>query len=141
MAALLDTNVLVYRVDPRDPEKQECARNLMRRGMEEGSLRIPHQALIEFVAATTRPLPKGGCLLTPEEARREVDELMLQFPILCPDEGLLRLALRGWAAYSLSWFDAHLWAYAESFGLTTLYSEDFQSGRVYGTVRIENPFE
>ncbi|MBU6180954.1 MAG: hypothetical protein KGR69_14910, partial [Verrucomicrobia bacterium] len=89
MAALLDTNVLVYRVDPRDPAKQECARNLMRRGMEESSLRIPHQALVEFVAATTRPLPKGGCLLTPEEARREVEELILQFPVLCPDEGLL----------------------------------------------------
>jgi predicted nucleic acid-binding protein len=40
----------------------------------------------------------------------------------------------------MSWFDAHLWAYAEYFGLTTLYSEDFQTGRVYGAVRIENPF-
>jgi predicted nucleic acid-binding protein len=140
MAALLDTNVLVYRFDPRDPEKQERAKNLVRKGLVDGDLRIPHQAVIEFVAATTRPLPKGGSLLTPEEARRESEELILQFPILYPDDALLRLALRGWASYGFSWFDAHLWAYAEHFGLTTLYSEDFQTGRVYGNVRIEDPF-
>lgn len=140
MAALLDTNVLVYRVDPRDPGKQERAESFLRKGMIDGDLRIPHQAVVEFVAATTRPLPKGGTLLTPEEARRESEELTLQFPILYPDDALLRLALRGWAAYGFSWFDAHLWAYAEHFGLGTLYSEDFQDGRVYGTVRIENPF-
>lgn len=140
MAALLDTNVLVYRVDPRDPEKQERAESLLRKGLSEGDLRIPHQAVIEFVAATTRPLPNGGSLLTPGEARRESEELALQFSILYPDDAMLRLALRGWAAYSLSWFDAHLWAYAEHFGLTTLYSEDFPHGRVYGTVRVENPF-
>lgn len=140
MAALVDTNVLVYRVDPRDPGKQERAESFLRQGLMNGDLRIPHQAVVEFVAATTRLLPKGGSLLTPEEARRESEELTLQFPILYPDDALLRLALRGWAAYGFSWFDAHLWAYAEHYGLGTLYSEDFQDGRVYGTVRIENPF-
>jgi len=43
------------------------------------------------------------------------------------------------AAYRLSWFDAHLWAYADAFGLDTILSEDFQEGRTYGTVRIVNP--
>lgn len=42
--------------------------------------------------------------------------------------------------YGLSWFDAHLWAYAEYFGLDTLLSEDFQAGRIYGSVRIVDPF-
>lgn len=140
MPALLDTNVLVYRVDPRDPVKQEQATLLMRKGIEEGSLRIPHQALVEFIAATTRPLLGGGALLTPAEARRECEEMILQFPVLYPNDALLRLALRGWATYGLSWFDAHLWAFAEHFGLDTLHSEDFQDGRVYGTVRIKNPF-
>ena len=55
-------------------------------------------------------------------------------------EALVRLALRGAAAYQLSWFDAHLWAYAEFFGLDELLSEDFQDGRLYGTVMVRNPF-
>ncbi len=113
---------------------------LMREGLVAGTLRIPHQAILEFVAATTRPAAGGTPLLTPEEARREAEELAIQFPVLFPDAALLRLALRGWATYRFSWFDAHLWAYAEHFGLNPLYSEDFEHGRLYGTVRVENPF-
>ena len=105
-----------------------------------GTLRIPHQAILEFVAATTRPVAGGSPLLTPEEARREAEELAIQFPVLFPDSALLRLALRGWATYRFSWFDAHLWAYAEHFGLNPLYSEDFENGRLYGSVRVVNPF-
>lgn len=37
-------------------------------------------------------------------------------------------------------FDAHIWAYAERFGLTELLSEDFENGRLYGTVQAVNPF-
>jgi hypothetical protein len=47
-------------------------------------------------------------------------------------------ALRGAAAYQLGWFDAHLWAYAEHYGLEKLWSEDFQHDRLYGTVRAVN---
>ncbi len=54
MAALVDTNVLVYRFDSRDPRKRRIAQKLLRAGVADGSLRLPHQAVIEFVAATTR---------------------------------------------------------------------------------------
>jgi predicted nucleic acid-binding protein len=40
----------------------------------------------------------------------------------------------------VSWFDAHLWAYAEHYACSTLLSEDFQHDRQYGTVRVVNPF-
>jgi predicted nucleic acid-binding protein len=66
--------------------------------------------------------------------------MLAQFEIVYPNESILRTALRGAAAYQLSWFDAHLLAYAEFYGLDELYSEDFQNGRIYGTVRIVNPF-
>jgi predicted nucleic acid-binding protein len=79
-------------------------------------------------------------LLTPEDARREAEEFLAQFSILYPTEALVRLALRGTAAYQLAWFDAHLWAYAEHYGLSELISEDFQHDRLYGTVRVVNPF-
>ncbi len=60
--------------------------------------------------------------------------------MLYPVEALLRLAIRGTATYRLSWFDAHLWAYAEHYGLAELISEDFTDGRLYGSVRAVNPF-
>jgi predicted nucleic acid-binding protein len=140
VASLVDTNILVYRFDPRFPDKQQTATHLLRRGILEDSIRIPHQAVVEFVAAVTRPLHAEPPLLTPDEARREAEEFLAQFEILYPNEAVLRLALRGAAAYQLKWFDAHLWAYAEHFALEELISEDFQHERLYGNVRIVNPF-
>jgi predicted nucleic acid-binding protein len=140
VAALIDTNILVYRYDPRDEDKQRIASALLRNGMAAGSLRLPHQAIVEFVAAVTRHVAGGASLLTLDEARREAEELLLQFDVLYPSEPLVRLALRGSAAYQLSWFDALMWAYAELHGLGELISEDFQHGRLYGTVLARNPF-
>ena len=139
MAALVDTNVLVYRFDPRFPAKQRTATELLRRGLAEDTVRLAHQALVEFVAAATRPL-RGGPLLTEHEAWREVEELLVQFQVLYPTDAVVRTAVRGAAAYRLGWFDAHMWAYAEHYGLSELVSEDFQHGRLYGTVRALNPF-
>ena len=136
---LIDTNVLVYRFDSRFPEKQEIADTLLRERLLDGAARIPHQAIMEFVAATTRGGEENR-LLDPLDARREAEELMAQFPILYPDHNVLRTAMRGAAAYRLSWFDAHLWAYAEAYGIPELISEDFQDGRMYGTVMVRNPF-
>lgn len=140
MAALVDTNLLVYRFDARFPDKQRVANELLRQGIAKGTLRVPHQAIVEFVAAVSRPLLAGDPLLSPAEARREAEELLSQFEVLYPTEALVRTALRGAAAYQLSWFDAHLWAYAEHYGLTELLSEDFTDGRMYGSVRASNPF-
>ncbi|HUR83331.1 MAG TPA: PIN domain-containing protein [Thermoanaerobaculia bacterium] len=140
MAALVDTNVLVYRYDPRDPRKQKIAADLLRRGITDGSIAIAFQAVIEFYAAVTRPLRGFRRLLEPQEATRETEELLLQYDVLYPDAHVLRAALRGCATYQLSWFDAQMWAYAETHGLPEILSEEFQHGRTYGTVLATNPF-
>jgi predicted nucleic acid-binding protein len=140
VAALVDTNVLVYRFDPRFPEKQSRAAELLRRGIAEDAIRVPHQAIVEFVAAVTRPTREGPPLLSLDDARHEAEDMLSQFEVLYPTEALVRTAIRGSAAYQLSWFDAHVWAYAEHYGLSELYSEDFQHDRLYGTVRALNPF-
>jgi predicted nucleic acid-binding protein len=141
VAALVDTNILVYRFDPRFPDKQARATELLQSGIIEDSIRVPHQALIEFIAATTKPLTRAGpSILSREDARREMEEMLVQFEVLYPDEELVRVAIRGAATYGLSWFDAHMWAYAERFGLDTLWSEDFENGRLYGRVRTRDPF-
>jgi predicted nucleic acid-binding protein len=140
LTALVDTNVLVYRFDPRFPEKQRIADERLRAGIADGSLRVPHQAVVEFVAAVSRSRGGAAPLLAAPDALREAEELLAQFEVLYPDAEVLRLALRGAAAYQLSWFDAHMWAYAERFGLDELLSEDFQHGRLYGRVRVVDPF-
>lgn len=139
MASLVDTNVLVYRFDHRDARKQAIADELLRAGIRDDSIRLPHQAIVEFVAACTRTFA-GGSLLSPDDARREAEEFLTMFEVLYPNESIVRTAVRGAAAYQMGWLDAHLWAYAEHYGLTELYSEDFQHDRLYGSVRVINPF-
>jgi predicted nucleic acid-binding protein len=119
VVSLVDTNILVYRFE---------------------TLRIPHQALIEFVAVVTRVHRGRQPLLNHADARREAEEPLTQFTVLYPNAAVFRTALRGAAAYQLSWFDAHLWAYAEHYGLDEIVSEDFEDGRFYGSVRARNPF-
>ena len=68
MAALVDTNVLVYRFDPCFPDKQRAAASLLREGIARDELRVAHQAVLEFIAAVTRAIP-GGPLLSLEETR------------------------------------------------------------------------
>lgn len=139
MAVLVDTNVLVYRFDDRFAEKQKIAIEILRRGIIEDSVRLPHQAIVEFVAAVTRPI-RGYTILTQADALREAEEFLKQFTVLYPNEAILRDAVRGCAAYQLNWFDAHLWAYAEYYGLPEILTEDLQHDRLYGTVRVVNPF-
>ena len=139
MAALVDTNVLVYRFDPRDLAKQARARQVLRDGLERGDLRIPHQALLEFIGVVTRP-GRHAALLPAPEAWHEVENFMTTFPILYPNDEVVRAAVRGASLHRLPWFDAHLWGYAEAFGLDEIVSEDFQHGRRYGAIRATNPF-
>lgn len=142
MANLVDTNVLVYRVDPRDPVKQSIAANLLREGMIAGDLVLPHQALVEFVAAVTRPRTTlGGRPLVPlERAILEAETLIAEYPVVYPTPEVVRAALHAVSAYQLAWFDAHLWAYAAVHGLAEILSEDFEHGRHYGRVRVVDPF-
>ena len=116
------------------------ATDLLRRGIEQDALRVPHQAVLEFVSAVTRPRAGQRALMSRTEALREAEELLSQLVILYPNEAVVRTALRGAVAYQLPWYDAHLWAYAEHYSLSQLYSEDFEHGRLYGTVRALNPF-
>jgi len=67
----------------------------------------------------------------------DTNVLVYRYDFRYPDKQ--RIAERA-ATYQLSWFDAHLWAYAEFYGLPELVSEDFTHGRIYGTVRAVDPF-
>jgi predicted nucleic acid-binding protein len=142
VASLVDTNVLVYRFDPRDPVKQGIATKVLQDGLIAGDLVLAHQAIVEFIAAVTRPRPAlGGQPLVPlERVTLEAESFMAQFPVVYPTPDVLRAALHGVSTYGLSWFDAHLWAHAEVHGVAQILSEDFEHGRHYGRVRVADPF-
>jgi predicted nucleic acid-binding protein len=140
VAALVDANVLVHRFDGRDPAKQAVADALLRQGLATDGIRIAHQAVLEFVAATTRRQRDGTTILDADVARIEAEDLLRQFQVIYPDDRVVRTALQGMAAYGLALWDAHMWACAEVHELGILYSEDFEHERWYGGVLVLNPF-
>ena len=140
MASLVDTNILIYCYDPRVPAKRQAAREVLRGGERANQIQIPHQALVEFVSVVAAARGNRPAFLAREEAWRQAEDFLNEFPILYPNEGVFRTALMGMAAYQFQWYDAHLWAYAEHYGLPEILSEDFEHGRRYGRVRVKNPF-
>lgn len=96
---------------------------------------------MEFVAVGRRlRCDDGSPLLPAHELIFETESILRQFTILYPDQHTIQLALQGMNTYQINWFDAHLWAYAQQYGLSCLYSEDFQHKRYYGSVQVLNPF-
>jgi predicted nucleic acid-binding protein len=138
--AIVDSNVLVYCFDARHPKRMTKAWDVLTRGAADGTLALCHQSVIEFVEAVSKPRVDGRPIVPPGDLAREVEELLVALPVLYPTESVLRNALRARATYQLSWFDAHLLSYAESYGVPEVLSEDFQHGRSYGRVRVVNPF-
>jgi predicted nucleic acid-binding protein len=135
---LVDTNLLVYTVDRREPEKRERARDVLRRLSLAGSAALPAQVLSEFSSACLRKLePRPN----PETVRREVERLLLAFPVLPLTGPVVLEALRGVREYLLSYYDAQIWAVARLGQVGMVLSEDFNAGAVLDGVLFANPLE
>ena len=135
---LVDTNLLVYTLDRREPEKRERAREVLRRVGGAGTATLPAQVLSEFANACLRKLePRPD----PTTVRREVERLMLAFPILPLTGPVVLEALRGVGEYMLSYYDAQIWAVARLGQVAVILSEEFDPGAVLDGVSFANPLE
>jgi predicted nucleic acid-binding protein len=135
---VVDTNVLVYALDRRQPEKRQRAREVLRRVGTAGTAALPAQVLSEFGGACLRklePRPES------EAIRREVERLMLAFPILPLTGPVVLEALRGVREHLLSYYEAQIWAVARLGQVAVILSEDFNAGTVLDGVSFTNPLE
>ena len=130
----VDTNVLLYSVDSRQPEKQDQARAWLACLWELAAGRLSWQVLHEFYANAERK----ARLARP--AARKLVEAFAQWQ---PVETTLGLLQQGWQwmdRAQLSYWDSLIVAAAERAGCAWLLSEDFQAGQTFGSVTIVNPF-
>jgi predicted nucleic acid-binding protein len=132
----VDTNVLVYLFDSGEPQKQQRAREIVGALAREGALALSTQVLSELFVTVTRKLEEQ---LPVQSALRALDDLCT-FPCVAVDAALVRRAAARSAADQLSHWDALIVEAAIEAGADVLYSEDFQAGRVYHGVRVEDPF-
>src|SRR5579875_1267251 len=134
---LVDTNLLVYAVDPRDAGKQRRAITTLDNVHARHIGVLSPQILGEFFSAATRKLPSP---LTPLEAERLVADYIASWPVLDLTATIVQRALRGLRRYQFSYWDALVWATACENGLSFVLSEDFNDGAMLEGVRFLNPF-
>ena len=132
----IDTNVLVYRYDSRDPVKQFRAQELVKSGIENQTAVVSAQVLGEFFTTVTR---KIQIPLSTEEAQAAVD-LISTLKVVALDLALVRRAISTQIRYGISYWDALIVAAAESAGCTRILSEDLNHGQAYNGVVVVNPF-
>jgi predicted nucleic acid-binding protein len=134
---VLDTNVLVYALDRRAPEKRARAREVLRRLGASGAV-LPAQVLSEFANVCLRKLePRPD----PAAVQREVERLLLAFPVLPLTGPVVLEALRGVREHLLSYYDAQIWAVARLGQVGVVLSEDFNPGAVLDGVSFANPLD
>jgi predicted nucleic acid-binding protein len=130
----VDTNVLVYADDGRDPRKQAQARDLVRRLLRERSGKLSLQVLQEFFAAARQKLG-----LSAVEARRRI-EVYSHFDAVRLDVDDVLAAIDLHRLHDLSIWDALILRAATMSGCRVLYTEDLQHGRRFDGTEIVDPF-
>jgi predicted nucleic acid-binding protein len=131
----VDTNVLVYVHDPRDPKKQETAISLLD-SLED--IVLLWQVSCEYLAASRKLAPFGYDLTM---AFEDVRDMRSSWKTILPSWALQDLARDLTSGYSLSFWDAMIVAACLDSGVTRLYSEDLNSNSRIEGLSIINPFK
>jgi predicted nucleic acid-binding protein len=133
-AEFLDTNILLYAQDRREPAKHQAAQQLISRLLDQGTAAVSTQVLIEFYAAGTRKLKMSS-----DEAEAILSEMrgwLLHRPTLADILKAADLQRR----HQFSWFDSLIVQSALELDCSTLWSEDLAPRRLPGGLKIRNPF-
>lgn len=129
----VDTNILIYSCDERDPVSQAKAREVM------SSLVRPvllWQVGCEFIAASRKLADHG---FTQRAAWAQLSMLVNAWGLALPRPTLLTHAQALHLQSQVAFWDALLYAACRDAGVTRLYSEDVPGSAIPG-LQIVNPF-
>ena len=131
----VDSNLLLYYVDPVNFRKQARATEWLEALWLAGAGCLSWQVLHEFYWNAVRKM-----LLEPARAREIVEDLAHWTPV-DTTLGLVQQAWQWTDSAQLSYWDALILAAAQRAGARYLLSEDFQLDRSYDSVQVLNPFD
>ena len=131
----LDTNVLVYSIDGKDPAKQVVAREIVVSAVRGGGFLISSQVLNEFSNIALLKLK-----LSVEEVRKFVS-FFSRIGVVSLESRWTDAALLLKQRYETQFFDSLLLAAAQENGCDEILTEDLNDGQMYGSVKAVNPFK
>jgi predicted nucleic acid-binding protein len=129
----LDTNVLIYALDPGIGPKHQRAQDIVATASTASSI-LALQVIAEFVAVARRKARSF------DDALAYIDKVRTMFDLVAADASSLDAAIGAVKDHHLPMWDAMLWATLDQASCRTLLTEDFQDGRTLGGVTFLNPF-
>jgi len=130
----VDTNILLYAHDPRDPSKQTVAISLLQ-SITDGVLLW--QVACEYMAASRKLEPLG---YNRSQAWQDIRDLRQVWSTILPSWKVLDRTAQLLDSYSLSFWDAMIISACLEGDVTRLYSEDFDAYPHVNGLEIVNPF-
>ena len=137
---LVDTNVLVYTVDPRNATKSLAANTVLQRLNIARTGVTTAQVVAEFYNDTTRQR-RGDPLLPASVAVGWLAAWLGVADFVELTRQVSAEALRAAYSYSMNIYDAQMWAVARVHRIPVLLTEDAQFSDVIEGVRYVNPFD
>ena len=130
----IDTNVIVYLDDMREPTKRAAAHELWPEVASHPGATVSSQVVSE--TANTMLRLWGN----PQRVDGVIAILENSVTVVPITPTTVRLAIDGCARFGFAFYDAQIWASAREWGATLVLSEDFTDGLVADGVRFANPF-
>lgn len=134
----IDTNILVYRVDHREPQKQAIATRLLDDLYPQSKTVLMWQVLAEFANWLTQQRNRES--VSNSAVRAYLNAIREEFVLTMPAPESLDLALELAVRHTLSHWDSMLVAACLNAGVTTLYTEDMGAPRTLDSLELVNPF-
>lgn len=131
----IDSNVFIYSVDKRNPEKMRIAREIITAAVDNQTFTISQQVLNEFANVSLKKLS-----MTVGEVRECIEEF-LNINVAEQRLDWTCKALDIKRRYNIQFYDSLLLAAASDNGCDEILTEDLADGQTYCGVRAVNPFK
>jgi len=133
----LDTNLLVYAMDPSDSDKQAVALKWLATAHETGNGIVSYQVVQEWFNVVLR---KAANPLSLEVAAATYGKLIQPLWRIQSSRELLSTAIELHQHNHISWWDSLIVGAAIQADCTRIITEDLEDGSVIRNVKIQNPF-
>ena len=130
----LDTNILIYAIDDREPDRQKIALQLIDALAQSRKGVLSTQVLLELNANLT------GKFKLNRHTAAMMTAAYADWIVIESDLALVLRAIARSTEQNYAIWDAMIIEAAIRAGATTLYSEDMQHGRRFGGLLMVNPF-
>lgn len=131
----IDTNLIVYTLDKSNVDKQERARNIIRKIVNVHQPVISTQVIKEFYVVAINKMKADPIIV------KNIIHNFRNMEIVTNDLELIEQAIDISVISQISFWDSLIIAAAEKANCEYIFSEDLNPGQTYRGVLVVNPFE